>query len=387
MNGASSEAPLATVPDAPAASTTAVDSSPLGTQLGGYLHMLEHERAASPHTLRAYRRELGNFRDFLRENVPEVLAKPVLLHHSHVEEYLSALFTEGLSKSSIARALASLRSWCRWMAQEGALGHNPASLVTTPRLPRHLPHVPTAEELNGALDAMQSTEAAWPARDRLILEILYGCGLRNAELCGLDLASIDAAAVLLRVFGKGRKERLVPFGVGVALALAEYLPQRADKLEAAGVKLSQRSPFAVSGSAEQSAGSVSDPPTAESFEAAIFAALQPLLATQPGPLLLPLRLASHLRSSRKGETVLPRLTTRSVGRILKGLAIRAGLPAETHPHTLRHAFGTHLLEEGADLRAIQELLGHARLSTTQRYTQLTLGQVAAVYDRTHPRAR
>jgi integrase/recombinase XerC len=166
----------------------------------------------------------------------------------------------------------------------------------------------------------------------VIFELLYGCGIRNAELVGLDLKHIRWAAETLLVRGKGAKERLVPFGDAAAAAIRAYLPERSERL-AAGRK-------------------------------------------HTDALLLSARV--------KGSG---RLTTRSVGRIVKRIALAHGMAPETHPHTLRHAFGTHMLEEGADLRAIQELLGHERLSTTQRYTQLTVRQVAEVYDRTHPRAK
>jgi integrase/recombinase XerC len=198
-------------------------------------------------------------------------------------------------------------------------------------LPKHLPRVPTIEEMNRVVDSV-SDDAAWPERDRVIFELLYGCGIRNAELVGLNLGDLHWANDAILVRGKGRKERYVPMGDAAAQALRSYLPLREAKLAAAG---------------KQSEG-----------------------------LLMSVRLRGT-----------GRLTTRSVGRIVKQIAVAHGLPADVHPHTLRHAFGTHMLEEGADLRAIQELLGHERLSTTQRYTQLTVGQVAEVYDRTHPRAK
>jgi integrase/recombinase XerC len=323
--------------------------------LARFLAGLEHERSASQHTLRAYRRELTDFACFLEQTaeLPEVSA----LTHKHVQEFLMLLYDRGLAKASVARGLAAIRAWCRWLAREGRLAHNPAALVSTPRLPRRLPHVPTADELMTAMDSTAAAAmAAWPERDALILELLYGCGLRNAELASLDLESIDAAGELLRIRGKGRKERYVPFGRSVALALERYLPTRGAALAKAHL--------------------------AEEL-LSVTATLAGSLAGSTGPLLLPLHVAPHAAAGG----VLPRLTTRSIGRILKAMAIAGGLPGETHPHTLRHAFGTHLLEEGADLRAIQELLGHERLSTTQRYTQLTIGHVEAVYDRTHPRAK
>ena len=320
-----------------------------------FLAGLEHERSASEHTLRAYRRELTDFACFLEQTaeLPGISA----MTHKHVQEFLVLLYDRGLAKASVARALAAIRAWCRWLAREGRLAHNPAALVSTPRLPRRLPHVPTSDELMTAMDSSAAAAiAAWPERDALILELLYGCGLRNAELASLDLQAIDAAGELLRVRGKGRKERYVPFGRSVALALERYLPTRGAALEKA--HLAEELPPMTAG-------------------------LPELLAGSRGPLLLPLQVAPNAAA----QGAIPRLTTRSIGRILKTMAIAGGLPGETHPHTLRHAFGTHLLEEGADLRAIQELLGHQRLSTTQRYTQLTIGHVEAVYDRTHPRAK
>jgi integrase/recombinase XerC len=295
-----------------------------------FLAMLAHERAASPHTLRAYQREVASFAARLvEENGPDVGMSSV--DHLQIRGYLSLLYDRGLSKASVARALAAVRSWFQWMARAGHVSSNPAALVATPKLPRRLPRVPSIEEMNHLVDTVSAEEfAAWPERDRVIFELLYGCGIRNAELVGLNLNDIHWAGEVILVRGKGRKQRYVPLGDAAAEAIRAYLPSRAARL------------------------------AARTNEA----------------LLLNLQL--------KGTG---RLTTRSVGRIVKRISLAKGLPAETHPHTLRHAFGTHMLEEGADLRAIQELLGHERLSTTQRYTQLTVGQVTQVYDRTHPRAK
>jgi integrase/recombinase XerC len=270
---------------------------------------------------------------------------------------MATLLDKGLTKASVARALAAIRSWFKWMAKAGLVEQNPALLVSTPKLPKHLPRVPGMEELGRVLDGMASAShssgphssrkeramngppesfAAWPERDRVIFELLYGCGIRNSELVGLDMSAIHWRDDAIRVFGKGKKERLVPLGDAAAEAVRAYLPLRQAKLEAAGkAKL-----------------------------------------VHDGPLLINARVRGAAR-----------LTTRSVGRIVKAIALSRGLAADVHPHTLRHAFGTHMLEEGADLRAIQEMLGHERLSTTQRYTQLTVGQVQRVYDETHPRAR
>jgi integrase/recombinase XerC len=299
-----------------------------------YLRILAFERGASEHTLRAYSRELRQFAAWVAEHHAD---DPAKLEHTHIRAYLSSLYSNGLQKSSAARALAAIRSWFKWMATEGVVVQNPAALVSSPKLPKHLPRVPTMEELNGVLDHMGNLDdktSAWPARDRVILELLYGCGMRNAELASISLDDIDWSNETILLRGKGRKQRYAPLGDAAAEALRAYLPERL----------------------------------------AALAALQP-----------PVKEDALLINKRASGTL--RLTTRSIGRIIKRIAIAYGLPPDVHPHTLRHAFGTHMLEEGADLRAIQELLGHARLSTTQRYTQLTTQTMTEVYDRTHPRAR
>jgi integrase/recombinase XerC len=196
--------------------------------------------------------------------------------------------------------------------------------------------------MNRVVDSVSEDAATWPARDRAILEMLYGCGIRNAELTGLNLEDIHWANEAVLVRGKGQKQRYVPLGDAAAQALRAYLGERSALLAAGGSAKGRITP-------------------------ALFVSMQ----------LRGLEMAG-------GQA---RLTTRSVGRIVKRIAIGRGLSADVHPHTLRHAFGTHLLEEGADLRAIQELLGHERLSTTQRYTQLTTAQLTQVYDKTHPRAK
>lgn len=324
-----------------------------------FLAMLREERGASEHTLRAYGREVRGFAEYLAETLGED-GDVRKVEHTHIRAYLAVLFDRGLTKASVARALAAVRSWFKWLARSGYVEANPALLVSTPKLPKHLPRVPGIEELNRVLNSLGAAEASqprssredramngppgdevgeaatWPARDRVIFELLYGSGIRNSELVGLDLASILWGDDAIRVFGKGRKERLVPLGDEAAAAVRAYLPERRERLEAAGKGR----------------------------------------LVHEGPLLINLRARGTCR-----------LTTRSVGRIVKQIALSRGLPADVHPHTLRHAFGTHMLEEGADLRAIQEMLGHERLSTTQRYTQLTVGQVQRVYEETHPLAR
>jgi len=308
-----------------------------------FLAMLQNERNASAHTIRAYRREVLNFAAYLRETLG-VGANIAAVDHLHIRAYLGQLYDRGLTKASAARALAAIRSWFHWLAKEHRIAQNPAVLVSTPKLPKHLPRVPSMEEVNGLLNSMETSEgvatkndaAAWPERDRMIFELLYGCGIRNSELVGIDLPDIQWKNDAILVKGKGRKQRYVPLGDEAAVSMRAYLPQREVKLRAAGK----------------------------------------LALVADGPLVTNLHMSGSAR-----------LTTRSVGRIVKHIALSRGLPADVHPHTLRHAFGTHMLEEGADLRAIQEMLGHERLSTTQRYTQLTATQVQRVYDETHPRAR
>jgi integrase/recombinase XerC len=306
-----------------------------------YLRVLANERGASAHTLRAYQRELHGFAAFIavRHGKRQTVKR---IEHTHIRAYLGTLYDHGLSKASAARALAVVRSWFKWLARAGHVEQNAASLVATPRLPKHLPRVPSIERMNQAMDSVGEDAASWPARDKAILEVLYGCGIRNAELVGLNLDDIYWANEAILVRGKGQKQRLVPLGDTAAKAIRAYLAERSALLAAAASGKANSTP-------------------------ALFINLQ-------------------LRGlARAGGQA--RLTTRSVGRIVKRIAILRGLSADVHPHTLRHAFGTHLLEEGADLRSIQELLGHERLSTTQRYTQLTTAQLTQVYDRTHPRAK
>ena len=331
------------------ATAAPVIANPLATLVNGFLKVLANERGASVHTLRAYERELHGFaawltdRFELAENSDASPGQCVRrIEHTDIRAFLGTLYDRGLSKASAARALAAIRSWFKWLARAGHIDQNAASLVSTPRLPKHLPRVPSIEQMNLVVDSVGEDAASWPARDRAILELLYGCGIRNAELTGLNLGDIHWANDAILVRGKGQKQRYVPLGDAAAEALRSYMTEREARLAAAGSDAGKGTP-------------------------ALFVNLR-------------------LRGLGKlgGQA---RLTTRSVGRIVKRIAILRGLSSDVHPHTLRHAFGTHLLEEGADLRAIQELLGHERLSTTQRYTQLTTAQLTQVYDKTHPRAR
>lgn len=287
-----------------------------------FLHSLR-QRNASVHTIKAYTQDLNNFAAYVGSRNWRNT------DHLTIRGFLSQLYEKGLNKTSVARALAAVRSFYRWLAQEGVVEQNPAALVSTPKLAKKLPRVPTIEEMNTVLDGQMPEVASFPERDRILFELLYGCGIRNSELIGINLDDIRLSSEAILIRGKGKKERYVPFGDSVKAALASYLPVRHQRL------------------AERR------------------------------------KITPALLINQRGG----RLTSRSVGRIIKKIAVAQGLSPDVHPHTLRHAFGTHMLEEGADLRSIQEMLGHARLSTTQRYTQLSMKHVLEVYDQTHPRAK
>jgi len=298
------------------------NQSQVGKAIDKFLRSLR-ERNVSPHTIKAYSGDLASFSAYVGSR------KWREIDHVTIRGFLSHLYEKGLGKTSVARALAAVRSLYRWLAQEGVVEQNPAALVSTPRLAKKLPRVPSMEEMNSVLDGDMPEIASYPERDRLMLELLYGCGIRNSELVGINLDDLRVTAEAVLIRGKGKKERYVPFGDAVKSALAAYLPAR-----------------------------------------------QLTLAESP-------KNTPALLINQRGG----RLTTRSVGRIIKKIAVARGLSPDVHPHTLRHAFGTHMLEEGADLRAIQEMLGHERLSTTQRYTQLSMKHLLSVYDQTHPRAK
>jgi integrase/recombinase XerC len=295
-------------------------SSPAGEWEGQCSRFLERLalRNASPHTIRNYASDLRQLTEYFSppgENPPPLAS---LTHHD-LREFLGALYARGNTARSVARKLAAVRAFFRFLAREGVVPANPARLLNTPKLPKTLPAVMTAEQANNLVDA---TARDGLARDRVIFELLYGCGLRVSELTGLNLDDFDFCERWVRVRGKGRKERQVPFGTKAGEALERYLQARAG-----------------------------------------FAS--------------PALVLNH----RGG-----RITTRSVARIIKQYAVRFSNDPSLHPHSFRHAYATHLLGDGADLRAIQELLGHASLSTTQKYTQLSLKDLMETYDKSHPRA-
>jgi integrase/recombinase XerC len=288
-----------------------------------FLQYLAAERGASPHTLRSYAADLAERGRFLHAAKMGGLAAA---DARTLRAYLAWLHGRGLAKSSIARKLATARSCFRFLARRGYIAANPARQVASPRLPRRLPSFLPKDESKELLDAPVEDSAAG-RRDRALLELLYASGLRVAECCGLDVEDLDRRHGTVRVLGKGGKERVVPVGDAALDALDAYLS-------------------AAGGRDRRGAGS--------------------------GPLF---------QNPRGG-----RLTTRSVRSIVRRRARAAGIARRVTPHTLRHTFATHLLGEGADLRLIQELLGHSRLSTTQRYTHVSPEHLMKVYDAAHPRA-
>jgi integrase/recombinase XerC len=330
----------------------AADSS--GSQMSGlklatlrFLDYLKYERNASPKTIFNYGMDLEQFHKFV---TPPDLPTPSLseIDHRLIREYLGFLYDRKLEKSSVARKLSALRSLFRFCIREKLVKTNPAKLIPSPKLPRRLPTVLTPEEMCHFLDGLGAIEPQVnpkrslpperreaearlvPARDRAIFELLYSSGLRASELTGLDLMNIDKDAKTVFVLGKGRKERVVPYGSKAEIALDAYWPVRQQIVNSTGSK----------------------------------AALQAVFLSCYGS----------------------RLSSQGVYRIIKKYSRLANTNWDMHPHSLRHAFATHLLADGADLRAIQELLGHKQLASTQRYTHATIENLIDVYDKAHPRA-
>lgn len=300
-------------------------NSRVSWQVDSFASFLEHERNYSAHTLRAYLREVEGFIAFCQSELG--LSQPQTVTPAAVRSYLAHLHERKLARTSLQRALAAVRTYFRFLAREGVVASNPARVVPTPKAPKRLPEVPTVAQLSEMLEALPPTPQG--LRDRVALELLYGCGLRASELAGLNLDDVDLSRRLVRVLGKGRKERIVPFGREAEKALRAYLPVRAE--------------------------------------------LRQKVHEEDGdPLIVNLQ----------GR----RLSDRSLRRILERAVRQLAVVHRIHPHTLRHAFATHLLEAGMDLRAIQELLGHASLSTTQRYTHLDLAHLMEVYRKAHPKA-
>jgi integrase/recombinase XerC len=282
-------------------------------------------RNDSPHTLRNYGADL---RELLQYFSPPNTEPPPLasLDLLSLREWLAHLYDRGQQPATIRRKLASLRSLFRWLSRERRIEADPARLLRLPKMPKNIPEVPNAEVTNAMVDGASREDLAQPhpARDRLLLELLYGCGLRVSEAVGLNLEDLDRTERWLRVRGKGRKERQTPYGTKAAEALDTWLAMRVSAEELHALFLNHRG---------------------------------------------------------------ARLTDRGAYNIVRFYATYAAGDSSIHPHTLRHAFATHLLSDGADLRAIQELLGHARLSTTQKYTKVSLADLMNVYDKSHPMAK
>lgn len=297
-----------------------------------FAEYLELERRSSPHTVKAYQRDLTSLVEFLRERLER---EPTLSDVSRLtlRSWLGTV-GEGLAPTSIARKLSSVRAFYVFLGRTGEVRENPAALLQSPKLSRGLPLVLRPE---AAAEVVESPESGplgsdiERLRDRALLELLYGSGLRVSELAGLDLEAVDVRQAELRVLGKGRKERIVPMSGKALDALAAYLPRRTE---------------------------LSHPRTRKYDEKALLLSV---------------------RGRRLGVRAIQKLVQRYG-------VLGAGRP-DLHPHALRHSYATHLLEGGADLRVIQELLGHSSLATTQRYTHVSLDQLLTVYDKAHPLAR
>jgi integrase/recombinase XerC len=300
----------------------------LADRIEDFDRYLRHERGASPHTRLAYRRDLEAFAAFVEERRPG--AGPAEVDALVVRGYLGTL--HGRTKAStIARKLSALRSFYKFLTRRGLCPteSNPMALIESPK---HRPPLPRFIPVDETIRLMElpRNDDAQGLRDRAILEVLYGAGLRVSELVGLDLRAIDLAQGLVKVRGKGNKERIVPLGRKAVEALEAYVPHRGELLGDG---------------------------TGDALEAVFL--------------------------SRRGR----RITQRRVQQIVDAEALRAGVTRKASPHDLRHSCATHLLDSGADLRAIQELLGHASLSTTQRYTHVTVDTLIAAYEKAHPLAR
>lgn len=301
--------------------------------LDRFFDHLKYERNVSAHTLRNYMSDLEQFRDYLAPPDANGKRRDIDIHdidHIRIRGYLSKLYQEKRRKTSIARKLATLRTFFKFLCREQVLELNPARLVASPRLEKKLPKVLPIDDVIRFIETPEQ-DTVLGKRDRAILELLYATGVRVAELTGLDLVDVDFRNESIRVFGKGRKERIVPFGSKAKQALQTYLSVRGELLAEASEELRD-----------------------------------------------PLAFFLNYQGTR--------ITTRSVGRMIDKYLKECAMANDISPHSLRHSFATHLLSAGADLRAIQELLGHARLSTTQIYTHVSVEKLMEVYDKSHPRA-
>jgi integrase/recombinase XerC len=290
-----------------------------------FISALSAEKGYSAHTCRAYRRDLASFADFVTGEGKAESFDPAQVDHLEVRAWLGRLHRTN-SKSTMARKLSSLRTFYRFLMRQGSVRMNPAESVRTPKQEQPIPGCLTVDDIFRLLDTLPN-DSLLEMRNRAIFETLYSCGLRVSELTGLDTGDMDLSQGIIRVTGKGRKQRLVPIGSKAIGAIKAYRGRLAG--ESPGVK------------------------------------------SENGPLFL----------NKNGR----RLTARSVARILDRLVVNCGFLTPVSPHTLRHSFATHLLNAGADLRVVQELLGHESLSTTQKYTHVNIDRLMEAYDNAHPR--
>jgi integrase/recombinase XerC len=288
-----------------------------------FLKWIEGERNLSKETVRSYEGDISQFGQFLVEDLGVSRVEDV--NRSHIRSFLSFLYEKEYERRSIARKLSALKSFFRYLEKRGYIPKNPTTEMRSPRLEKRLPSILSFEEASALMQAPSGPDIL-PLRDRAMLELLYGGGLRASELCSLDMSDIDMYAEVVKVRGKGRKERLLPLGRKAKLALHSYLKRRGELIKR------------------------------ENTEAVFL--------------------------NRLGT----RLTTRSLQRIVRKFILMVSSKSGTNPHVLRHTFATHMLERGADLKAIQDLLGHASLSTTQIYSHVTMDRLKNVYKRAHPRA-
>jgi integrase/recombinase XerC len=293
--------------------------------LAEFLRHLALEKNSSPNTVKSYREDLTQALEFFRTRLTGQAFEPSRLNTRLLRAYLSWLHEQDYAKSTIARRVAAVRSWCRFLCRQGLLASNPSVGLRGPRQDKKLPHFLTREDLLRLLEAPPS-DTPLGVRDRALLESLYSAGLRVSELTALDLGDVDLDGGLATVRGKGRRERLALLGPPAIAALRAWLPHR-----------------------------------------------QALLRT---------RARDALFLNKNGT----RLSSRSVGRLLEKYLAQAGLDPRTSPHTLRHSFATHMLDAGADIRSVQELLGHRNLATTQVYTHVTTQRLRDSYHKAHPRA-
>ena len=328
-------------------------------QLVDFLDHLRLNENASAHTVRAYESDLTQFITFvaaeLKRRRPDLQATD--FNHLHIRAFLGDLHKRGNSRSSAARKLAAIRTFGRYLRREGAIDGDPAALVGTPKREQRLPAHLAEAEMSRLLE-MPDTSSPLGRRDRAILELFYASGLRLSELVGVGLEEINLSSRVVRVLGKGGKERIVPFNRSTEAAIRAWLKDR-----------------------EAIAAAVRDPSTSSGSSR----------AQSRGDLRLAVRKSPSVRLRRSSEPLFlnyqgGRLSTRSVDRLVRKYVAACSTRFGISPHALRHSFATHLLERGADLRVIQELLGHARLSTTQRYTHVNAAQLLDAYRKAHPKA-